>query len=107
MLDLVCNVALKSKPERAEIAIRCFKFILRGFTCTADCIDRIRSEFIPGFPALTRVAMVEYFRRQVLFKAAPQDWPIMLRQFQEVMEKCGCGDAYEAFIHPMQEDLLK
>jgi hypothetical protein len=107
LLHLVCNISLKSKPERAEIAIRCFKFLARGFKCTQDCIDCIRTDFIPGFPALTPTNVVDYIGRQVLRKAIPRDRPTVLRKFRQVMEENGCASTYETYIFPREEELLR
>jgi hypothetical protein len=107
VLDLVCNLSLKQPDERAEIAIRFFKFLTRGFTWTSECINSIRSEFIPSFPALDRIRMVGYVRRQILFKVGPQERSALLVSLQRVMTNAGCGTTYTNYIQPHVEALLK
>ena len=88
-LEIVCD---HQRPayNRGQVVIRFVKFRCRGFVCSAETLQIIRSVFLPGLAAMTRSDLIDYLYRQVFKKTPAIDYPKLSSVLElVVVETCG------------------
>ena len=105
-LDLVSD---HDRPpyQLAKICIRYFKFMLRGFTASAQTAHAIRVTYMPCLAAMKQSGMISYIRSQLLSKEAPCDHEKILEDLRDAMHAFDAEDCWKNLIAPHVSDLLE
>lgn len=105
----LCVVCDLTRPPfyLAQILIRFFKFMTRGFQPSPDTAELIRNSFIPSLPAMDEVIRIKYVRTQVLGKRRKEDHGQALSEFREQMIAFGAEQQWNLYIEPITNKILR
>jgi hypothetical protein len=106
-LCLVCDVARRAPFHCAQISIRFFKFMSRGFSAPSETIDRILQDFVPALAAMQTSTRIRYIRTQILSKRPKNEHQEALERLKTQMFALGAGDGWMAYIEPVLEEILQ
>lgn len=105
-LELVCDPELRPPFYRAQILIRFFKFICRGYTPTERTAELIRRSFVPSIAAMRRTTIISYVRTQLLSKAPRTEHARQLELFNESVVAFGAEEIWVNHFAPVLDDIL-
>ncbi len=91
---------------RAQICIRYFKFLCRGYHATESTSEMLVANYFPSLPAMKRSGLVTYLRAQVLSKSSDGDHHRTLSLLKEAMQACGAGLLWKEHIEPILDEII-
>jgi hypothetical protein len=104
-LHLVCDTSLRSPFHCAQIAVRFFKFLTRGYKPSPETADLIRSHYLPNLPTMTKSLRIKYTHTQVLSKMPKALHAAALDSFRTVV--CDFDvEIWQDYFEPIREELL-
>ena len=101
ILCLVCNSSARSPQALGQVAIRYFKFLMRGFSGDSESDKKMMKNFVPCISALTVTDRIGYVKRQVLGKIPTEQHAIAIRQLEAVMRNNNCSGLWEQCFAPL------
>lgn len=105
-LRLVCDVETRSPVQLAQIGIRFFKFLGRGYAATDECHTFISQNLGSWLQAMKRSTRVQYIRTQVLSKHPLNKHEQKFREFHDRFVEFGAIDHWNEYIEPIRGDIL-
>jgi hypothetical protein len=101
ILALVCNGTARPPEARGQIAIRYFKFLMRGYTGDPESDLNLAKGFIPFISSMKSSQRLAYFRRQILGKIAAKKHAEAIGTFETVMRSSGHGNIWDELFRPI------
>lgn len=89
----------------AQILIRLVKFAVRGYTCSEETLQLIKTEFTPLFSTMPTSSRMRYIKAQILSKHKKEQQHEAYNLFIKKMNELGFNEEYEKYIKPF-ENLL-
>jgi hypothetical protein len=106
ILRLVCDSTRRSPFHLAQVLVRFFKFLTRGFLPAPETEQAIRSHFLPCLAAMDKATRAMYFRAQVLSKTRKEDHGNAVTEYRAQMVAFGAEAEWSQFIEPVAMELL-
>jgi hypothetical protein len=106
VLRLVGDPARRSPFQDAQVSVRFFKFLAKGFTATAETREAIRTRCLPSLPAMDRNNRAIYFNAQVLSKRRKEERSSAVTEYRDQMVAFGAEAEWAKFIEPVALELL-
>jgi hypothetical protein len=106
ILNIVSDPKVRSAYHQATVAIRFFKFLCRGFTCSEETKTYFVETFCPCLPAMKKISRVNYMRTQLLSKQPTAVHKDLLNRFHEHMCAFGLNGYWDDLFEPILSDLL-
>lgn len=101
ILSLVCDTNARSPQALGQVAIRYFKFLMRGFVGDSMSDERLLAHFVPCISALTVTDRIGYVKRQVLGKIPAEKHGDALEDLEKVMRDKNCSELWEQYFAPL------
>lgn len=106
-LCIVCDIARRAPFHLAQIFIRFYKFVNRGFTAPDNTVQRIHAEFRAAFPAMHKSLRIRYIKTQILSKLPKVEHEEALNGFRDRMIEYGDKNAWDQYIEPIKAEILE
>ena len=91
--------------NQANILIRFFKFLQRGYKYSDEALDIIKDKCVPLFPAMGHSKRISYFKSQIFKKQPSVDRIVLIDEIKKLMDNCGCIDVWVEFYEKHIEEL--
>lgn len=101
VLTLVCDPRARSPQALGQVAIRYFKFLMRGFSGDSASDRELMGKFVPCISTLTTTDRIGYVKRQVLGKLPRDRHANAIKQLEAVMRGKDCGTLWEQYFAPL------
>lgn len=101
ILSLVCDSEARSPQARGQIAIRYFKFLMRGYSGDKVSDRRMIDDFIPCLSAMANADRLAYVKRQILAKIPSSEHIIAVEQLENVMRAENCEHVWVELFAPL------
>jgi len=105
-LYIVCDPQIRNSYHQAEVVIRFFKFLCRGFTCSEHTRIQVVETFAPCLPALKKSVRVNYMKTQLLSKHPAASHEEILLGFRDCMCSFGLDRYWMELFEPIVPDIL-
>lgn len=103
LLNLINDTSMEHPTYRkGVIALRFFKFVLRGYKPTEGCIQRLNAEFKPLFMAMGTTQAEMLLRRQILSKVPEESRLDVLLEVKQIMHSYGYQDIWETYYSSLE-----
>lgn len=104
-LNLICDV--EDAFQHAQIFVRYFKFIKRGFSPTQETTTIVCEDFATKVPVMKFSTRAKYIQAQVLSKCnSPNDHRTELEAIRVLMQEGGVGQVWDDHFKTVCEDLI-
>jgi hypothetical protein len=102
-LRLVCGT--DDPHQHAQLFLRYFKFLSRGYSSTEETTSRVCGDFSRAVPAMKTSVRLVYFRAQILNKCESRDeHPQAIAAIRRLMTDCGLQEIWNKYFEPLAED---
>jgi hypothetical protein len=101
ILALVCNFRARSPQALGQVAIRYFKFLMRGFSGDSASDKKLMQHFVPCISSLTVTDRIGYVKRQVLGKIPTDQHAAAIGQLELAMRSKNCSALWEQYFAPL------
>lgn len=103
ILSVVCNPSSRPPIAKGQIAIRYFKFCMRGYKGDVTSDQIMSSQFFPCLSAMTNTDRIAYVNRQILGKIEKAKHTEAITALEAVMYSTGNAAIWEALFKPVLE----
>ena len=101
LLTLVTDPSARPPEARGEVAIRYFKFRMRGFIGDPESEIELKRNYIPFISSMTKSRRLAYVRRQILGKIAREEHANAIADFEAAVRSSGYGEVWEQLFLPV------
>jgi hypothetical protein len=101
ILSLVCNAKARSPEARGQVAIRYFKFRMRGYVGDPQSDADLAKSFIPFISSMTNSRRLSYIKRQILGKITPDKHGEAIVALEQVICSCGYQKLWDQLFRPI------
>jgi len=91
--------------NKANVLIRFFKFLHRGYTYTDESLKQIQEIYMPLFSGMGHTKRIQYFKSQLLKKHPTYSHSHLIEKTKSMMTECGCAEIWDKFYEPYLEEL--
>jgi hypothetical protein len=104
VLRLVCDVKRRVAYQQAQVAIRYFKFVERGFLPGTGCGPQIASVFIPALGAMPEAYRIKYVQKQLRL-TGDGNADAAIQRLEEQFAAIGAEQAWRTYVEPIRAEL--
>lgn len=98
ILSLVCKPSCRSRASLGQVAIRYFKFHMRGYRGDPTSDKLLKSDFIPCISAMTKSERLGYVNRQILGKIEKEKHTEAIKSLEDVMRSTGYDNVWDSLF---------
>jgi hypothetical protein len=101
ILALVCNDSARSPEARGQVAIRYFKFKMRGFMGDPRSDIDLAKKFVPFISSMTNSHRLTYIKRQILGKISSDKHAEAIASLETAMTSSGYEHVWHQLFRPI------
>jgi hypothetical protein len=106
-LSLVCDPQARSPEELGQVAIRYFKFCMRGYVGEPDSNKTLADHFIPCLSTLTASHRLSYLNRQIFGKIPKDKYLDAVKSLESTMIASGHEKIWLDLFEPILPKIIK
>lgn len=106
-LSVVCDHNGRPPYYLAQVAIRFFKFVARGFEYSSEVKAAIETHFLPALAAMKRSQVIVYTRTQLFSKSSGAEGTVWLERFEASIRAFGADGLWTERFEPLVDEIME